>query len=221
MKLRAVIFDYGNVICRPPTPQQLSDAAELCGFSVEDFVQAFWRKRREYDRGSDARAYWLDIAESSGRKFDEALIAEMMRREVDFWARFDDRVLSWVRDLRAAGLRTGILSNLPRTLGERLRGEAGFLEHFDQVTFSYELGVIKPEALIYRHAIEGLGVAPGEALFLDDRPENVEGALAVGIHAVVFDSWEEFLERDCLRYGLPSPEKSKSGLRRLEKRDGD
>lgn len=206
MKLRAVIFDYGNVICRPPSEQQLSDAAELCGLSVDDFVAAFWRKRREYDRGSDARAYWKDIAESSGRVFDEALIAEMMRREVDFWGRFDDRVLSWARDLRAAGLRTSILSNLPRTLGERLRSEPGFLEHFDQVTFSYELGFIKPEAPIYQHAIEGLGVEPAEALFLDDRPENVEGARAAGIHAEVFNSWEEFLERDCLRYGLPRPE---------------
>ncbi len=206
MKLRAVIFDYGNVICRPPSEQQLSDAAALCGFSVEEFVQAFWRKRREYDRGSDARAYWRDIAESSGRVFDDALIAEMMRREVDFWGRFDDRVLSWARDLRTAGLRTSILSNLPRTLGERLRSEPGFLGHFDQVTFSYELGFIKPEAPIYQHAIEGLGVEPAEALFLDDRPENVEGARAAGIHAEVFNSWEEFLERDCLRYGLPRPE---------------
>jgi putative hydrolase of the HAD superfamily len=206
MKLRAVILDYGNVICRPPTEQQLSDAAALCGLTVEEFVQAFWRKRREYDRGSDARAYWLDIAASSGRVFDEALIAEMMRREVDFWGRFDHRVLNWARDLRSAGLRTSILSNLPRTLGERLRSEPGFLGHFDQVTFSYELGVIKPEASIYQHAIEGLGVEPAEALFLDDRLENVEGARATGIHAEVFDSWEEFLERDCLRYGLPLPE---------------
>ena len=206
MKLRAVIFDYGNVICRPPTQQQLSEAAELCGLSVDEFVQAFWRKRREYDRGTDARDYWLDIAASSGRRFDDELIAEMMRREVDFWGRLDDRVLHWTRDLRRRGLRTSILSNLPRTLGEKLRSVPGFLDHFDQVTFSYELGAIKPEASIYRHAIEGLGVEPAEALFLDDRPENVEGARAAGIHAEVFNSWEEFLERDCVRYGLPRPE---------------
>ena len=205
MKLRAVILDYGNVICWPPTSRQLSDAAALCGLTVEEFVQAFWRKRREYDRGSDARAYWQDIAESSGRVFDDALIAEMMRREVDFWGHFDDRVLNWTRDLRAAGLRTSILSNLPRTLGEKLRSVPGFLDHFDQVTFSYELGFIKPEAPIYRYAIDGLAVGPAEALFLDDRADNVEGARAAGIHAEVFNSWEEFLERDCLRYGLPRP----------------
>ena len=205
MKLRAVIFDYGNVICRPPSQQQLSEAAALCGITVEAFVRAFWRKRREYDRGTDATEYWEEIAASSGRVFDEATVADMMRREVDFWGRFDARVLSWAQDLRCAGLRTGILSNLPRTLGHKLRADTGFLDHFDQVTFSYELGVIKPESGIYHHAIDGLGIEPAEALFLDDRPENVEGARDAGIHAEVFTSWEGFLESDRARYGLPAP----------------
>jgi len=48
-------------------------------------------------------------------------------------------------------------------------------------------------------------VEPAAALFLDDRPENVEGARAAGIHAEVFNNWEDFLERDCERYGLPRP----------------
>ena len=151
--------------------------------------------------------YWQDIAASNGRVFDQAMVAELIRREVDFWSHFDARVLSWAQDLRRAGLRTGILSNLPRTLGQKLRADAGFLNHFDQVTFSYELGVIKPEPEIYRHAIHGLGVEPAEALFLDDRPDNVEGARAAGIYAEIFTSWEEFLEGDCARYGLPAPEK--------------
>jgi putative hydrolase of the HAD superfamily len=205
MKLRAVIFDYGNVVCRPPTQQQISEAAALCGLTVDEFLHAFWRNRREYDRGTDAAGYWQDVAASGGRVFDEATVTEMMRREVDFWGRFDGRVLSWTQDLRCAGLRTGILSNLPHTLGHKLRADTGFLDHFDQVTFSCELGVVKPEAAIYRHAIEGLGVEPAEALFLDDRPENVEGARAAGIHAEVFTTWEEFLERDRARYGLPAP----------------
>ena len=46
-------------------------------------------------------------------------------------------------------IRTGILSNLPRPLGERLREADGFLEHFDHVTFSYELALVKPQREIY------------------------------------------------------------------------
>ena len=205
MKLRAVIFDFGNVICLPPTERQFSEAAALCGITVDEFLQAFWRKRREYDRGTDATEYWQDVGSSVGLVFDDAMVAEMIRREIDFWSNLDGRVLSWMNDLRGGGLRTSILSNLPRTVGDTLRARDGFLDHFDQVTFSYELGVIKPEAEIYNYAIQGLGIEPGEALFLDDRPENVDGARAAGLHAELFTTWEEFLERDRARYSLPEP----------------
>jgi len=208
MNLRAVIFDFGNVICRPPTEQQLSDAAAVCGTTLEEFVHAFWRNRRDYDRGMDAREYWGDLADFIGRKFDDSTVKDLMRREIAFWSDFDTRVLGWSDDLRHAGLKTGILSNLPRTLGESLRAEPGFLDHFDQFTFSYELGIIKPEIGIYRHAMQQLGIDPAEALFLDDRPENVEGALATGLHAEIFTTWEEFLTRDRPRYGLPEPKSS-------------
>src|SRR5438874_3642751 len=127
MKLRAVIFDYGNVICRPPTQQQLSDAAALCGVTVEIFWQEFWRNRREYDRGTDPAEYWQNFAASIGRVFDHDMVAEMIRREIDFWSDFDTRVLGWTRVLRRAGLRTSILSNLPHPLAEALRRDESFL----------------------------------------------------------------------------------------------
>ena len=205
MNLRAVIFDFGNVLCFPPTKKQLAAAAVLCGLSAPEFVANFWRKRREYDRGMDPAVYWRDLAAATGRDFDDSMIQEMIRREIDFWSRHDARVLGWINDLRRAGLRTSILSNLPAPLGENLRATAGFLDHFDQVTFSYELGVIKPEPEIYRYAVHGLDVSPEEALFLDDRPENIEGARAIGLQAEVFTTWEEFLEHHHPRYSLPVP----------------
>jgi len=62
---------------------------------------------------------------------------------------------------------------------------------------SWELGVLKPDARIYRIALERLGVPAGEALFVDDRPENVAGAEAVGMRGLVFtgDASVEALRR--------------------------
>lgn len=210
MNLRAVIFDFGGVLCFPPTDRQLSEAAALCGLSTPAFVDAFWRKRREYDRGTEPAVYWRELACMTGRDFDDSMVQdrfvqEMIRREIAFWSRHDARVLGWIKDLRRAGLRTSILSNLPAPLGENLRATAGFLDHFDQVTFSYELGMIKPEPEIYHYAVRGLDVAPEEALFLDDRPENIEGARAIGLQAEVFTTWEDFLEQHHPRYPLPVP----------------
>jgi putative hydrolase of the HAD superfamily len=206
MNLRAVIFDFGGVLCFPPTQAQIAEAAAVCGLSPAEFWGAFWRKRREYDRGDDAGAYWRDIAQASGRVFDDAMVAQMIQREIGFWSNYDTRVLRWAGQLQSSGFRTSILSNLPRPLGEVLRATPGFLDVFDQVTFSYELGTIKPEAAIYQHALKELNVAARDALFLDDRLDNVEGARAAGLHAELFTTWDAFRVDGWKRYLLPEPD---------------
>lgn len=205
--VRAVIFDFGNVICFPVAPEKIARAAADCGLPVDLFWQAFWTPRMDYDAGlMEPEDFWRAVATAAGTRFDKALLPALIRHEVEFWNEFDARVLAWIDALRASGIRTGILSNLPRVLGEALRGRAGFLEHFDHVTFSYELRTVKPAAGIYRHAVEGLHVAPGEALFVDDKQINVDGAVQVGLQAQRFTTWEDFLALGVpRRYGLPRP----------------
>ena len=204
-QIRAVIFDFGNVLCHPPSPEKLAQAAAVCGLTVEQFVQAFWVPRLDYDAGLlEPAEYWGAFARAAGIRFDPALLPTLIRHEIGFWNDFDTRVLDWVDTLRAAGVRTGILSNLPRVLGEALRATPGFLGHFDHVTFSYELLMVKPAPGIYQHAVEGLSMAPADALFIDDKQVNVDGALAVGLHAELFTTWEEFLGLHIpSHYGLP------------------
>jgi len=192
--VRAVIFDFGNVIAFPVAPEKIARAAADCGLSVEQFSNAFWKPRLEYDAGLlEPAEYWNAVAAAAGTTFDPAMLPTLIRHEVEFWNDFDARVLAWIATLRAKGIRTGILSNLPRVLGEALRATPGFLNHFDHVTFSYELRMIKPDPGIYHHALDGLGTAPAEALFLDDKQLNVDGALAVGLKAELYTTWEDFL----------------------------
>jgi putative hydrolase of the HAD superfamily len=205
MEIKSVIFDFGNVICFPPDPARIAVAAEDCGVPTDIFLRALWADRLAYDAGMEPREYWRGVGMKAGRAMDDALIPRMIEHEIGFWSRFDDRVFQWIDQLRAGGLRVGILSNLPIPLGERLREIPGFLDHFDHVTFSYELRVVKPQAAIYEDSIRGLETRPDQALFIDDRPENVEGARAVGMHAEVFDTWETFVETTPERYRLPAP----------------
>jgi|HubBroStandDraft_1064217.scaffolds.fasta_scaffold354053_1 putative hydrolase of the HAD superfamily len=204
--LGAVIFDFGGVLCFHPSSDRFAPIATLFGLTTSELIPLFWARRAEYDAARlDARDYWASIAEAAGQKFDPASLPQLIRLEVELWNDFDGRVLQWAADLQAHGLRTAILSNLPRALGEKLRVTPGFLDPFDHVTFSYQLGSIKPEPEIYLDAIRGLGVAPREALFLDDRLDNVEGARAVGLLGELFSTWEDFLLHTLPRYSLPAP----------------
>jgi putative hydrolase of the HAD superfamily len=200
--IRAVILDFGGVIAFHPDEPRWRRMAEAAALPLPAFLESFWAPRLEYDAGRlEPAAYWRAVI---GEGFRPDSLDVLVRREIELWDSFDSHVLSWTDELRAAGVRTGILSNLPRVLGEALRATPGFLEHFDHVTFSYELRSVKPEPLIYQHAVQGLGVRPEESLFLDDKMLNVEGARAAGLVAELYSTWEEFVRRDMARsYALP------------------
>lgn len=191
--IRAVIFDFGNVLCFPPAPEKIASAANFCGMPEPLFLERFWKKRLEYDAGRlTPLAYWATVTTAT---FAREHLARLIEIEVDFWTHYDPRPLRWIAALRAGGIRVGMLSNLPQVLGEDLRAK-DYFRHFDHVTLSYELLTVKPQAAIYRHAVEGLGVVAEEALFFDDKLPNVHGAIEAGLRAELFTTWEDFLERD-------------------------
>jgi putative hydrolase of the HAD superfamily len=205
MQIHAVMFDYGGVLCFPPSDEQIARAAGRCGLSSSEFLKAFWSIRTDYDAGRlTPDQYWRMVATNAGRAFDDQLLAQMMEAEIDFWSRLDHPVIAWNDQLRSQGLKTAMLSNLPSPLGLRLRSE-NFYDHFDHATLSFELGAVKPQREIYEDAIRGLGIAPEQALFLDDREENVHGARSLGLNAERFTSWKAFLQETPQRYALPMP----------------
>jgi putative hydrolase of the HAD superfamily len=92
-----------------------------------------------------------------------------------------------VRDLAAAGMRLGIVSNTGRTPGRILRRvleRHGLLGHFGAISYSDEVGVRKPDPEIFQATLIAAGVRPGEALHVGDNPEaDVVGAQAIGMRA--------------------------------------
>lgn len=88
---------------------------------------------------------------------------------------------------RARGLRVGVLSNFPLATIEASLGAAGLADLVDVALAAPVIGAAKPAAAAYLCALDALGVAPGECVFVDDEPECVEGARAVGIRAYLLD----------------------------------
>jgi putative hydrolase of the HAD superfamily len=66
-----------------------------------------------------------------------------------------------------------------------------FVAEFDQQVLSYEVGLLKPDASIYRHTIEKSGLTAARMLFIDDLPANVEGARTVGLQAILHVDFDQ------------------------------
>ena len=124
------------------------------------------------------------------------------------WTSVNEEMLAWVIALQNASLRTAILSNMTSEIMTYMLQELAWLAHFHHLTWSCELGIAKPDSAIYLHTCEKLGVTPGEALFLDDKSENVVAARATGLHALQFSSVEQLrrdLESSDFARDLPLP----------------
>jgi FMN phosphatase YigB (HAD superfamily) len=110
----------------------------------------------------------------------------------DFWRWYvgtpDERLVTWFAGQRPDRL-TAILSNSGPGARERERHH-GFEGMVDDLVYSHEVGLAKPEPAVYALTASRLGVRPDEVVFLDDVEVNVEAARAAGWHAVLHEETE-------------------------------
>ncbi|QUV85102.1 HAD family phosphatase [Chloracidobacterium aggregatum] len=187
MPLRAVVFDYGKVLCQPQPPAVREALATRLGASQEAFEAAYGRFRLEYDRGTlDDVAYWQSVAQACGRTLDAETALWLADVDARGWSHPNLSLVDWAGQVRQAGFQTAILSNMQRSLRQRLEELCPWLPEVDAAVFSSDLGYVKPEPEMYRRVVELLAVAPQEALFIDDVEANVAGARQVGLSALRF-----------------------------------
>jgi HAD superfamily hydrolase (TIGR01509 family) len=83
-----------------------------------------------------------------------------------------------------------------------MRRRYDWLDLFDELVFSCELGVNKPEREIYEVCLRRLDVDPNECLFVDDSAKNVQGAIEVGMHTIQFENFPQFMLELDQKYSL-------------------
>jgi putative hydrolase of the HAD superfamily len=188
-RIRAVIFDYGEVLCHRPSDAEFERLSNLFGGDAKSF-QALWDKNRgAFDRGDiTGEAYWSALAVEAGVRIDAAQLDQVCRWDVEMFGRANVVMVAWLGQLRRGGIKTGLLSNIHPAMIAYLRENFDWLELFDFRTFSAEVRMIKPDPAIYQHTLRGLGVTAAESLFVDDREINVRAARELGIHALQFRS---------------------------------
>ena len=174
MTIRAVLFDVGGV---------LSSEVEMPGHLVEAFT---------LPGAPDDVDHQIAIGEVEEDHFRAALVAggadaeraDALMAEMWDWycGAADEVLLAWAADL-STRVRVGIISNSADGARREEERRYAFSSIFEHIVYSHEVGLAKPDHRIYALACERVRVAPGEAVFIDDRPENVQAAREFGMHA--------------------------------------
>ena len=202
MALRAVIFDYGMVLTCPPDPVAHAELLRITGLSAATLDSLYWTDRAAFDLGTfTGEGFWRRIASQAGLELSDSQIEELTIWDARMWMRVNAAMLGWQLSLTERGLLTAIVSNMGDTVHREMERELDWLSRFDVLVWSYQLGLAKPDPAIYRYVLEKLGTQPGETLFIDDRKENVDAAVALGMKAIVFTTVEK-LRADLIATGL-------------------
>jgi putative hydrolase of the HAD superfamily len=181
-----LLLDYAGVVSLHQSDEARSRLVMTAGADADRFWSVYWALRRPYDAGSlSANEYWDRVAKKLDLVWSDERSAELVRQDTQSWLRPNREVLEIVAAAGQRGMRLAILSNAPKELAEAVR-RLEWMRPFTELLFSCELGLTKPDPECYTAAVAQLGVAAGEVLFVDDRPENVAGAESAGLRAMVF-----------------------------------
>jgi 2-haloacid dehalogenase len=200
--VRGVDWDLGNVLIdwRPV-------AAIAAGVGVDEaqrFLAADDFDFMAFNHGPDSGGSWAD-AEDDVRRTHPHWVEHALSYRAHFEHSLAGEVpgsVDLVRELHAAGVAMWGLTNWSDELWPHAPRLFPFLELLDGVVVSGTEGVAKPDAAIYRIAVQRSGIPAGELVFVDDKQANVEGAVAAGLDGILFTGADDL--RLALRgRGLP------------------
>lgn len=178
--MKNIVFDLGGVLFARDKKKCEPELLEFFSFLRAPQMPRFWE---EYDRGtSTLEEVTHTLVEMTGYPYEKC--AEVLRHAIDLQEPIP-ATEQLVRDLKAAGYRLYVLSNMSREFIDFLR-QYPVYRLFDGEVVSCEEHTVKPEPRIYELLLERYALQPYETLFIDDREANIREAERHGIHGFLF-----------------------------------
>ncbi|HEY4306005.1 MAG TPA: HAD family phosphatase [Gemmatimonadaceae bacterium] len=191
-----VVFDLGGVVVAWNPNEIITNA--VADPAIRPAAMRHIMKHPDWlelDRGTmEIEDAITRAVERSG--LDEALVRGVVE-SVPAALVANDETVALMRRVKAAGNALYVLSNMPTGSMEYLEQRYDFWDLFDGAVISSRVHYCKPEREIYEHLLRTYTLVPGETVFIDDVAANVEGARAVGIHAIQFTSVAQTEEELC------------------------
>lgn len=166
--------------------------------------------------GFMVEAFSKEVTTLTGQADLRDLLAEMLARRgrqctadevLEIWYRIDvdHFMLDLVDRVRAMGVTTALATNQQSYRGRFIQANLPYADHFDRQFHSFEVGLAKPDPGFFTHIVEELGIAPEEAVFVDDMVVNVRGAEKAGLRAVHFSGTDTYGHLRCRLKALGVP----------------
>jgi putative hydrolase of the HAD superfamily len=183
----SIVFDIGNVLIDwNPHLGGVFDPDTAAAVEQAIFGSGLWCS--------------MDLGIEDDRAIMEKMVAQQPEYREQIWQILEhpeivvkqmEYAKSWIKDLKKRGYGTYYLSNYSRYLREAQPQVLDFVPMLEGGIFSCDVNLVKPDRRIYELLLERYHLVPEACLFVDDRQDNVDGAIACGMRAVRFDGYEQ------------------------------
>jgi epoxide hydrolase-like predicted phosphatase len=194
MTIRALIFDYGDVLDTLDDIKPWLDRRDQLAAQFDLTGDAMWQQFYTAEpwqlvkKGRITNAEFWNRTLSPFGIIDPQAQAAFVAQLFEGRERVHSEMADLLRELKPR-YKLAILSNTYEPAMDTWLAEAqGLPDIFDVVVSSANVGMAKPEPEIYQLTLDRLGVAPHEALFIDDKTRNTTAAEALGIASILFES---------------------------------
>ena len=191
--ISAVVFDFGGVMTTTTMPERVRRLVGELGIDWAILERGFAKYRRQMDGDFITMdEMYAKIWTDAGVEITPEIQAKITAEDQASYLYRNEKTLRWMKALKAAGYRLGILTNMPTSFAGLFREHfADFIALADALVISGEEHKFKPNADIYELLRSRIGLPADELCFIDDVEANCEGARKDGWKAIRFESNEQ------------------------------
>lgn len=197
--INTVVFDIGDVLVSSNFKELLTNDPEIPNDIVDTLLDLWLIDKDDMDETMDLKTYREIVNKRMGTEFSK-YIPKLFKYNIECVNAFD-YTIPMIQDLKSKGYKVYYLSNWSAWTHDLLQeaGKFEFLKYMDGGLFSYDAGCMKPDPEIYKLFIEKYRINPEEAVFFDDKEENVLAAKKLGFHAIQFVDHNNSIVYDYLK----------------------
>jgi epoxide hydrolase-like predicted phosphatase len=198
--IKAIIFDLGGVLMTDIFLKQIAeDLAKQSSLSAQKihahlYPTEHWNLLTLGKITEDE--YWDNFLKVSKTNVDKKYLTDKVRSSL-YPLGHATRIVRFLKN----HYKLAILSNHAKEWSEYMRQKFDLFKSFDQIIFSCDVGLRKPDPKIYEIALEKLKCDTQECIFIDDKKRNTDAAVKLGIKGIVFKEVSKLIE-DLSNFGV-------------------
>ena len=190
--IKAIIFDWGGVLIDNPADGLMEYCADSLKVDVSILKNIFSKYELIFQKGEiSEEELWNKICTELNIK--KPTVKSLWKDAVKSVFKDKVQIYNLIPLLKKEGYLIGFLSNTEIPAMEYFF-ENDYKKYFDVTTFSCVENTVKPEEKIYNLTLKRIDVKPEQLIFIDDKPEFINGAKKVGMNGIVFKTPEQLIK---------------------------